>query len=368
MTDTKIGMASIPVDDETKEAAWRALQSGKFVKGPETTAFESEFAAHHGSAHGVAVSNGTTALHLAYHALGIGRGDEVIVPSHTYLASITPAMHLGATPVFVEVDDATMTVDVDAVRASLTPKTKAITAVHLYGHPADMDPLQELADEHGIPLIADAAQAHDAAYNGRPIGEFGTVQTFSFYPSKNMTVCGDGGMILTHDDELADRLSMLRDHGRTPEKKYENDLLGFNFRMSDILAAVGRVQLKHLTKWTDRRREVAGRYATELSDVDGLRVPTETPGSRHAYHQYVVRCDDRDGLADHLKKDGISSGLHYPVPTHRQPCVTALHSPPSMPATERLVQQILSLPVHQGLSNDDVSRVIQSIRSFFGGA
>lgn len=360
-----IGMASIDIDEKTEQAVLRTLRSGKFLKGPETVAFEEEFATHHGAPHGVACSNGTTALHLVYAALGIGSGDEVVVPSHTYLASITPAMHLGAKPVWTEVDD-TMTMDVDSLRAAITPKTKCITAVHLYGRPAHMQQIQEIADDFGLPVVADSAQAHDAAINGKPIGCYGDFQTFSFYPSKNMTVCGDGGMILAQDGAQAEKLSMLRDHGRTPDKKYENDLLGFNFRLSDVLAAVGRCQLDHLTAWTDRRREIAARYVHGLEDVYGLQLPDQDSAVRHVYHQFVVRCDDRDGLARHLKKDGIVSGLHYPVPTHLQPCVTKRFAPPSMPHTERLVERILSIPVHHGLSNEDVERVVASIRDFFG--
>ncbi len=366
MTDS-IGMAEILVDDEVRHAVMRSLESGKYVKGPEGAAFEQEFARHHDARHGVAVSNGTTALHLAYSALGVAPGDEIIAPSHTYLATVTPAVHLGAVPVFVEVDGQSMTLDPAAVEAAITPRTKAIAAVHLYGHPAEMVRLREIADEHGIALVADAAQAHDASLHGSMIGNVGAdVTTFSFYPSKNMTVCGDGGMVLTNDSDLAERLSMLRDHGRVPSKKYENDLLGFNFRLSDMLAAIGRVQLKHLRAWTDRRREVAAQYRKELGDLPWLSLPQETRGARHAYHQFVVRTSRRDELARHLKAHGISSGLHYPVPTHAQPCIVERFGMTSMPATEALVGEILSLPVHQGLADADVARVIDCIRAFPG--
>jgi dTDP-4-amino-4,6-dideoxygalactose transaminase len=357
-----INITEMYVDDEMRDTVLRILNGKRYIKGPEVNEFENEFAAFCNAKSAVATSSGTTALFTAYLSLGIKPGDEIIVPSHTFIATVTPAVVLGAKPVFVDVDPETYTMNTDEVRSKITEKTKCIVPVHLYGHPADMDPLMEIAKEKDIAVIEDSCQAHGSTYNGKTIGSIGTMSCFSFFPSKNMTVAGDGGMVVTCDEELGGKLKLLRDHGRTD--KFNSALLGLNFRMSEIHAALGRIQLKHLPEWIDGRRRAAEAYNKHLDGVTGITLPVERDWAKHVYHLYVVQVDDRDGLGAHLKEKSIGSGLHYPVPVHQQKVLEEFTAGVTLPETDVLVQRILSLPMHPTLSDENVATVADEIKAF----
>lgn len=354
----KINFSEMYVDDSIKKAVLRILDSKRYIKGNELEIFEMEFAGLCSAKFGVGVSSGTSAILLSLIAAGIKKGDEVIVPSHTFIASASPAKFLGCTPVYADIDPETYTIDVDHVKKLITSKTKAIIPVHLYGHPVDMKPLLEIAEQKGLFVIEDACQAHAAEYRGKKTGSIGDVGCFSFFPSKNMTVAGDGGMITTNNDELAEKLSMLRDHGR--KDKYIHDILGLNFRLSEIPAAVGREQLKHLPEWTDKRRKVAAKYNELLEGI--VETPKEAKWAKHVYHLYVIQTDDRDGLSNHLNKQGISTGIHYPVPVHRQPCMDA--GKLKLPVTDACVDRIVSLPMHPQLKDEEIEYVAEKIKEW----
>jgi dTDP-4-amino-4,6-dideoxygalactose transaminase len=346
------------VDEQIRQAVIRVLNSGQYVKGQELENFEQEFANLCGTKYAVGVSSGTSAILLSLMSLGIGNNDEVIVPSLTFIATATPAKLLGATVIYADIDPEIYTIDPIEVERKISPRTKAIIPVHLYGHPCDMDPLNELAKTYNLRVVEDACQAHLATYKERRIGSLGDIACFSFYPSKNMTVLGDGGMVTTNDAELAQKVKMLRDHGRT--QKYVHDLLGLNCRLSEIHAAIGREQLRHLVEWNKRRRDIAARYRTLLQDCD-VAIPVERDWAEHVYHMYVIRARQRDGLASHLKERGIETGIHYPVPVHQQPC---LRSNVHLPITEKYVDEILSLPMHAQLSNEEVEYVASEVENY----
>ena len=356
----EIPLSKMYVDDQMREAVLKVLNSGRYIGGQNLTGFEEEFANLCNTEHAVGVSSGTSAILLSLMALGIGEGDEVIVPSLTFIATATPARFLGGTLVYADVDPVTYTVDPAEVQRKISPRTKAIIPVHLYGHPCNMDPISELAKAHNVLVIEDACQAHCASYKGKKTGSLGDIGCFSFYPSKNMTVLGDGGMITTDDTELAQRVRMLRDHGRT--QKYVHELLGLNCRLSEIHAAIGREQLKHLAEWDHKRREIATRYNALLQD-SGVSVPVERQWAEHVYHMYVIRTKHRDRLASYLKEKGIETGIHYPVPLHRQPCLSA---DVYLPVTEKYVDEVLSLPMHPQLSDEEVEYIASEVRNFVG--
>ena len=357
----KIELAPPVLDDEQRQEILKAFDSGQYILGKFTQAFEQEFAAFLGVRHAIAVSSGTSAILLILKALEIGEGDEVIVPGHTAFPTIEPIFWLRARPVFVDVDE-TYTADPNAVARAITSRTKAILPVHLYGHPADMDRLQAIAERHRLPIVEDCCQAHGAEYQDRQVGTIGHAGAFSFFPSKNMTVAGDGGMIVTNDDALAQTCRMLRNHGRTT--KYEHALVGLNLRFNEIQAAVGRVQLRRLPAFTQRRRQVAAWYGTTL-DPNHLTLPPEAPWARSVYHLYVVRTPLRDALAEHLKQQGIATGLHYPTPAHLQPATLMLVPRVALPVTERIVKEILSLPIHPSLTPEEVQYVAEQVNTFF---
>lgn len=361
----KVNITEMYVDEEIRGAVQRVLESKKYVKGEEAQSFEKEFAAFCHTRYGIATNSGTSALHVALLAAGITRGDEVIIPSHTFVATASPLLHIGARPVFAEVEEETYTIDPDDIRRKITDKTKAIIPVHLYGHPCDMDPIIEIATEHDLKVIEDACQAHGAEYKGRRVGSMGDMACFSFFPSKNMTVAGDGGMIVTVNEDYAVKAKALVNQGRLAGKKYEHDFAGFNYRLSEMLAAVGRVQLHHLPEWIKRRREVAGWYR-ELLDTDELILPVEKKWARHVYHLYVIRCKNRDGLQTFLKERGIASGVHYPLPVHLQPPVKDVVGEISLPFTEKIAQEVLSIPMHPQMSEDDARYVAAAIKEWCG--
>jgi perosamine synthetase len=342
---------------EEREAVDRVLRSGMIAQGPEVDAFEQEFAALVGDHHCVAVNSGTSALHLGLLAAGVGAGDEVIVPSFSFAATANAVRLAGAEPVFADIDPASFCLDPAAVAARVTPRTAAIMPVHLYGHPADMPALQRIADRHGLLVIEDAAQAHRARLDDRPVGSFGAVAAFSFYPTKNMTT-GEGGMIVARDGEVARLARLLRNQGM--EQRYRNEVIGFNTRMTDVAAAIGRVQLTKLEGWTARRRQLASQLDSGLIDLDGVATPPVATGAFHVYHQYTIRVtEDRDGVQQRLADAGVGSGVYYPTPIHQLP---SFGLELDLPETARAAAEVLSLPVHPALSDDDLQAIVQGVR------
>lgn len=349
------------VDDETRQAVIEVLESGRYVKGPNADSLETMFSELIGTQFSVSCSSGSTALMLAFRALGIGKGDEVIVPSHTFIATINGFHHFGAVPRFIDIDPETYSMDVDAARDAINNRTAAILPVHIYGHPARMDVLEELAVEKEVALIGDAAQAHGARFRGADVGTLGDMTCYSFFPSKVVTVAGEGGMITCGDPELSELLKALRNHGRYEGERDVSSMPGFNFRLPEIQAAVGLVQLKHMNEWIERRREIARIYNEELEGLEWLTTPVEKEWARHVYYLYVVRLSGRDGLARHLSSRGISTGVHYPVPAHRMPY---FKEATKLPVTERIVDEILSLPMHPLLSEEEQKYIIMSVKGF----
>lgn len=360
---------------EERQAVDRVLASGIIAHGPEVEAFEQEFAALVGGRPCVAVNSGTSALHLGLLAAGVGPGDEVIVPSFTFAATANAVAATGATPVFADIEPHHFCLEPAAVEAAVTPRTVGIMPVHLYGHPADMTALQQVAERHGLAIFEDAAQAHAASWLGKPVGSFGTTAAFSFYPTKNMT-SGEGGMAVCADDQVARRIRLLRNQGM--ERRYENEIVGFNNRMTDINAAIGRVQLRKLPGWTARRQLNAGYLDEHLTQqVPAVTVPKVAAGAVHVYHQYTIRTPDRDAVRARLDEAGVGTGVYYPVPTHRLPAYadpakntaknTAKNSAqntaknPDLPQTERAAAEVLSLPVHPALTDAELERIVAAV-------
>src|SRR3954447_4588228 len=341
------------------------VKGGNFILGPECKAFERELAEYFGVKHVVLSSSWTAAVHLLHLAQGLRPGDEILVPSLTAFPSIEPMIHAGAKPVFCDIDD-TYTIDPEDARKRITPKTKGILPVHLYGRPANIDAFQKLADEHGLFIIEDCAQSHGARWRGKRAGSFGEHAALSFYPSKNLTVYGDGGAILTHDAQIARRVGMLRNHGR--KDKYLHEKVGFNLRFNEINAAVGREQLKVLDELNAGRRRAAEWYRRELAGVNGITLPPEDRAgeTESVYHMFVIRLDDndrRESMARHLKERGVETGVHYPVPNHRQPAIEEVFgTQPPLPRTEDYVRRILSLPMFPALTEQDVKTVAAAVR------
>jgi perosamine synthetase len=351
------------IGDEEREAVDRVLRSGMVAQGPEVAAFEREFADHFVQGRSVvAVNSGTSGLHLGLLAAGVRAGDEVIVPSFTFAATANSVALAGATPVFADIEPETFTLDPASVEASITSRTKGIMPVHLYGHPARMRELQAVADKHGIALYEDAAQAHGAALDGRPVGTFGAFGMFSLYPTKNMT-SGEGGMISAATDEIARAARLLRNQGM--ERQYENEVIGFNARMTDIHAAIGRVQLTKVDAWTAARQANAAFLDANLR---GVVIPPVLEGATHVYHQYTIRvADDRDGFVRALKEEhSVGSGVYYPIPNHRLPSLTHFAVDLDLPETEKAAREVVSLPVHPSLSQDDLDRIVEAVNAVAG--
>jgi len=356
-----IPIAVPQIGDEERDAVLAVLESGQLAQGPVVEAFEREFAAWCGVQHAVAVSSGTAALHLLMLAHGIGEGDEVITSPFTFVASANAALFVGARPVFVDIEPETFALDPARVEAAITPKTKAIVPIDLYGHPAAIYDLRDIAKRHGVVLIEDACQAHGAAIGAKKAGALGVSASFSFYPTKNMTTA-EGGMVTTDDGDIAERVRMLRQHGGT--QRYRHDVLGYNFRLTDIAAAIGRAQLAKLDRFNERRRRNASVLDEGLAGISGVTTPRERPGYRHVYHQYTVRvAHDRDGFQRRLSDAGIGTAVHYPVPVHRQPLYIGLgYGDVAMPVSEAAAAQVLSLPVHPALSEPELDRIIEAVR------
>ncbi|MFQ5710567.1 MAG: DegT/DnrJ/EryC1/StrS family aminotransferase [Candidatus Geothermarchaeales archaeon] len=361
-----IPLAKPVFDEEMRAAALESLQNERFVLGESVFKFEEEFARYCGTKHAVSLSSGTAALQLSLIALGVKPGDQIITSPASFVASANVALHVNATPTFSDINLGSYTMDPDLIVEKMTDEVKGIIPVHLYGHPSDMKPIADIAGERGLKVVEDACQAHGAEYWGRKTGALGDVGCFSFYPSKNMTVCGDGGMITTDDEEIASKVAKLRDCGR--ESRYIHDLIGYTARLNTVNAAIGRVQLRRLDKWVDKRRRNASQYDRLLSDLDGLITPPRgDPKTKPVYHLYVIRTSHRDELKKWLEEGGIQCGVHYVEPIHLQPIYRELfgYREGAYPNAELLCKTCLSLPMFPDLSNDEISYISEKIHEFF---
>jgi len=347
------------IKPEIDAAIARAVESAQFVLGPDVAAFEERFAAYCNVGHCRAVNTGTSALHLALLAAGIGPGDEVITVSMTFVATTAAVLYTGARPVFVDVDPVTWTMNPALIEAAITPRTKAILPVHLHGLMADMDPIMAIARRHGLVVIEDAAQAHGAEYKGRRAGSIGDLGCFSFYPGKNLGAFGEGGAVVTNQPELAHKISLLRDWGQ--EAKYNHVVAGYNYRMDGIQGAVLKVKMNHIESWTEARRSVAAQYDRLLAKLPFER-PRPPAHCRHVYHVYAVRVPGRDDALKALQGSGIGAGIHYPVPVHLQKAYASLgYRPGDFPVTEKLADQFLSLPIYPELLPEQVAEVVAQL-------
>ena len=361
----KIPLSRVHQSETIDRRILEVVKGGNYILGPECKAFEAELAAYFGVKHVVLSSSWTAAVQLLHIAQGLRPGDEILVPSLTAFPSIEPMIHVGAKPIFCDIDD-TYTIDPEDARKRITKKTVGILPVHLYGRPANLDAFMAMAREHNLWIIEDCAQSHGAKWNGKRVGSFTEHSAFSFYPSKNLTVYGDGGAIATSDPEIARKVTMLRNHGR--KDKYLHEKVGFNLRFNEIQAAVGREQLKVLDELNAGRRRAAQWYRRELAGVPGVALPPEDKGGQteSVYHMFVIRLpshDVRETLARKLKDRGIETGVHYPVPNHQQPAITELYGPlPALPKTEDYVKRILSLPMFPALTEAEVRTVADAIK------
>jgi dTDP-4-amino-4,6-dideoxygalactose transaminase len=364
MTDIKVPSLDLKkqyrsIKPEIDAALTSVLDSGQFVLGPEVAGFEQEFATYCGTSECIALNSGTSALHLALLAAGVGPGDEVITVPFTFVASVAAVLYAGARPVLVDVDPLSFTMDPAAVEAGITPRTKAILPVHLYGQPADMDRITEIARRHSLVVIEDAAQAHGAKYKGRPAGGIGDIACFSFYPGKNLGAYGEGGAVTTSNSDYARTIRMLRDWGQ--DRKYHHALHGFNYRMEAFQGAILRVKLRHLESWIEARRAIADRY-NQLLAGSVVDRPLEMAWARHVYHLYTLRSKRRDLLQESLQKKGIQTGIHYAVPAHLQPAYANLgYGRGSLPQSEKAADEVLSLPLYPEMTDDQIQMVAKAV-------
>lgn len=348
------------VHDELQAAFNTVLKSNWFVLGNHVNQFETEYADFNQVKHVIGVSNGLDALHLSLLALGITKGDEVIVPSNTYIATVLAVSYVGATPVFVEPNIETFNIDVEKIEAAVTKKTKAIMPVHLYGQACQMDKIQELAVKYNLFIVEDNAQSQGASYNGKMTGTFGHVNGTSFYPGKNLGALGDAGAVTTNDEELAIKIRVLRNYGSN--KKYFNETIGYNMRLDELQAAFLSVKLKQLAKWTAQRQEIAFHYNEFLKDIPGLILPKTAENATHSYHLYVIRTKNRDELQKHLTDNGIGTMIHYPIPPHLQEAYSHLgFKRGDFPIAEELADTMLSLPMWPGMSQKIIKKIIKEI-------
>jgi dTDP-4-amino-4,6-dideoxygalactose transaminase len=347
------------IKPEIDEAVARVLENCQFVLGPEVSEFEKEFAAYSGARDCIALNSGTSALHLALLAAGVGAGDEVITVPFTFVASVATILYAGAKPVLVDIEPRTFNMDPSAIEAAISPRTKAIVPVHLYGQPADMDPIMEVARRRNLIVIEDAAQAHGAKYKGHSVGSIGDIACFSFYPTKNLGAYGEGGAVTTNNPAYARTIRMLRDWGQ--DRKYHHLLHGYNYRMEGLQGAILRVKLRHLDQWTEARRAIVSQYNQFLADSDVVR-PTEMPWARHVYHLYTLRSGHRDALQAALLNEGIQTGVHYAIPVHLQTAYARLgYGGGSLPESEKAAGEVLSLPLYPELTQDQVQSVAQAL-------
>ena len=362
----KIPLSKPVFDEEMRNAALDALQNERFVMGESVFKFEEEFARYCGTKYAISMSSGTFALQLSLIALGVTRGDDVVTTPFSFVATANAALHVGAVPVFADIDVGTCNIDVELAKEKLTEKTRAVIPVHLYGFPADLKGILDSFRDRKCAVVEDACQAHGAEYYGQKVGALGDVGCFSFYPSKNMTVCGDGGMVVTNDEEVARNVAKLRDCGRASH--YEHDLIGFTARLNTVNAAIGRVQLKRLDEWNEKRRACAKLYDKLLSGVGELAVPPSGNSDvKPVYHLYVIRTSQRDKLKLLLEQRGVQCGVHYPIPIHLQPAYRELFSyrEGEFPNSELLSKTALSLPMYPELRKDEIEYICENIHSFF---
>ncbi|MHB0871565.1 MAG: DegT/DnrJ/EryC1/StrS family aminotransferase [Chloroflexota bacterium] len=358
LCDLKAQYAAI--QGEIDDAIKSILAKANFIQGEEVRLLEKEFAAYSGAQYGVAVSSGTDALHLALLALGVGPGDEVITTTHTFTATAEAVYHCGAKPVLVDIDPRTYNIDPSKIEERITPRTRAIMPVHLYGQPADMDAIQEVASRHGLPVLEDAAQAHGAEYRGRRVGSLGAAACYSFYPGKNLGAYGDAGMIVTNDQRLAAWCAMMADHGRT--EKYSHSHVGYGKRMDTIQAAVLRVKLRHLEAWTRARRACAAAYDEMLAGL--VETPYEPEWAKAVHHQYVIRVPNREEVRRRMVEAGVGVGIHYPIPLHLQPAYASLgYQRGDFPETEKAADSILSLPMYPEMTDQQRQYVVERLRA-----
>src|SRR5712664_356492 len=364
-TRKKIPLALPIIDNEMKTAALSALENEKLVMGESVLKFEEEFAKYCGTKHAVSTGSGTGALQIALEGLGIGLRDEVITTPFSFIATANSVVHSGAKPTFADVEDHGFNLSPQKTRESVSSKTRVIMPVHLYGHLSRMDEFREIAQETGITLIEDACQAHGAEIDGKKVGSMGEAGCFSFYPAKNMTVAGDGGMIVTSNDELAEIARSLRDCGREKNSKYSMGRIGYTSRLNSVNAAIGRVQLRRLEEWNQSRRRIAMLYRRELEGLEGITLPPgEKSGEKPVYHLFVIRAEIRDRLRDDLDKNGVETGIHYPVPIHLQTPYRQVYGfkEGAYPCSERLSKQVLSLPIYPDLQDGQVVQVCEVVR------
>ena len=353
------------IKPEIDAAIARVLDSCQFVLGPEVASFEQNFAAYCWTKECIALNSGTSALHLALLAAGVEPGDEVITVPFTFVASVAAVLYVNARPVLVDIDPRSFTMDAATIEKAITPRTKAILPVHLYGQSADMDPIMDVARRHNLVVIEDAAQAHGAKYKGRPVGSIGDMACFSFYPGKNLGAYGEGGAVTTNNPEYARTVRMLRDWGQ--DRKYHHVLHGFNYRMEAFQGAILQVKLRHLERWTEARRTIACKYNHLLADSE-LKEPIEMPWARHVYHLYTLRTDDRDALQAALQREGIQTGIHYAVPVHLQPAYADLgYARHALPQSEKAAGEVLSLPLYPEMTDDQIERVSQALTGLTAG-
>jgi dTDP-4-amino-4,6-dideoxygalactose transaminase len=354
------------VRGELDRAIAEQLDNGSFCLGPAVESFEKAFAAYTGARYALGFNSGTSALHVATRILNLGAGDEVISTPYTFVATSWAIVYTNAKPVYVDIDPGTMNLDPAKIEAAITPRTKAIMPVHLYGHPCDLDPILRICAKHKLALIEDAAQAHGAKYKGTPVGTFGQMSGFSFYPGKNLGACGEGGALVTNDAAIYKRAKALREHGSY--ERYYHEEIGYNYRMEGIQGAALGVKLRHLTGWTARRRELAHRYHSLLAGTP-LTLPVEASYGESVYHLYVIRHAKRDALREFLTKRGIGSALHYPLPCHLQKCFASLgHKVGDFPVAEQAARECLSLPIFPEMTNAQQDAVAAAIKDFFRSA
>lgn len=352
------------IQPEIDVAIERVLANTSFILGKEVSSFEKAFAAFCDAGYAVGTSSGTSAIHLALLACGVGPGDEVITTPHTFIATAEPIIHAGATPVFVDIDLDSYNLDPAGIESALTERTKAILPVHLYGRPADMDPILEVASQHNLKVIEDAAQAHGAEYKGRRVGSIGDVACFSFYPGKNLGAYGDGGAVVTNNQGIAENVRMLCNHGR--KEKYEHEMIGYGYRLDALQAAILKVKLDRLEEWNRQRRENAEIYRELLDGLD-LALPTEPQYVKPVYHLFVVRTPQRDQLREYLRAQEIYAGIHYPIPLHLQPSLAHLgYGKGNFPDAEKAAEEVLSLPMYPELDRSQLEQVAQAIHRFVG--
>ena len=356
-TDLKKEYAGI--EEELNDAIGSVVKSGWYILGRQTELFEEQFAAYIGVEHGIGVNSGSDALFLALKGLGIAEGDEVITVSHTFISTVDAIVRNHARPVFVDIDEDTYCMDVSQLESKITSRTRAIVAVHLYGHPAEMDEITSIATKHGIAVVEDASQAHGAEYKNKKAGGMGIAGCFSFYPTKNLGAYGDAGMIVTNDAELARKLRMLGNYGQA--QKHHHEFIGVNSRLDEIQAAVLNVKLKYLDEWNDKRRKCAALYNKLLSDCEVI-CPVEQDYAKHIYHLYVIRSKGRDKLRQHLEDNNIQTLIHYPTPVHKQKAYSDIAGDIHLPVTEKICEEVLSLPLYPQLTENEITKTAEEIK------